>query len=173
MPRQTILQRLKHFWRDRVLALIIAQLAQGITPQKIALTIALGLALGIFPILGATTTLCLIAGFWLRLNHPVLQLVNWLVSPLQLVLIVVFVRIGEWIMRAAPVSFSIPELLRKFHESPMKFLREFGLTGLHGIVAWLLIAPFLTALIYFSLLPLLKKLAPAKAPATKKGAHVK
>jgi uncharacterized protein (DUF2062 family) len=152
--------RLKQFWRDRVLALIVAQLKQGITPQKIALTIALGLNLGIFPILGATTMLCLGAGLWLKLNQPVIQLVNWLASPLQLPLILVFVRFGEWVMRAPRVSFSIPELFRKFHESPVKFFREFGLTGLHGIVAWLLIAPFLSMLIYFTLLPLLKKLTP-------------
>jgi hypothetical protein len=38
-------------------------------------------------------------------------------------------------------------------------LREFGMTGVHGIIAWLLIAPILTALIYFALLPPLKKLS--------------
>ncbi len=167
MSQNTLISRLNRFWRERVLALILAQLAQGITPEKIALTIALGLNLGIFPILGATTMLCLVAGVWLKLNQPVIQFVNWLASPLQLMMILVFVRVGEWIMRAQRVSFSIPELIRKFRESPVKFFQEFGLTGLHGIVAWLIIAPFLTMLIYFSLLPLLKKLA------AKKAAHVK
>jgi len=57
------------------------------------------------------------------------------------------------------VSFSIPELFRKFHESPAKFMQEFGLAGLHGIIAWFVIAPFLSALIYFILLPPLKKLS--------------
>jgi uncharacterized protein (DUF2062 family) len=151
--------RLKKFWQERVVGLIVAQFTQGFTPQKISLTIALGLNLGLFPILGATTALCAIAGLWLKLNQPVIQLVNWLASPLQLAMILVFVRIGEWIVRASPVSFSIPELFRKFHESPVKFFQEFGMTGLHGIIAWLVIAPFLTALIYFLLLPPLKKLA--------------
>ena len=159
MPQTNPPSRLKKFWQERVIALIGAQFTQGFTPQKIALTIALGLVLGIFPILGATTALCAIAGVWLKLNQPVIQLVNWLVSPLQLTLILVFVRIGEWLLRAQPVSFSVPELFRKFHESPAKFMQEFGLSGLHGIVAWLLIAPLLTALIYFLLLPPLKKLA--------------
>lgn len=163
MLQSTRNSRLNRFWRERVVALILAQLAQGITPEKMALTIALGLNLGIFPILGTTTMLCLVAGVWLKLNQPVIQLINWLLSPLQLMMILVFVRIGEWIMRAQRVSFSIPEMIQKFRESPMKFFQEFGLTGLHGIVAWLVIAPFLTMLIYFSLLPLLKKLASRKA----------
>ncbi|MEI9863841.1 MAG: DUF2062 domain-containing protein [Limisphaerales bacterium] len=162
MPQTTQPSRLKKFWQQRVMALITAQLTQGFTPQKIALTIALGLNLGIFPILGATTLLCTIAGLWLKLNQPVIQFVNWLAAPLQLAMILVFVRIGEWIVRARHVSFSIPELFRKFHESPVKFMQEFGMTGLHGIIAWLVIAPFLTALIYFILLPPLKKLAAIK-----------
>jgi hypothetical protein len=62
MPTTTKPSRLKKFWRERVVALVASQLVQGITPQKMALTIALGLSLGIFPILGATTTLCALAG---------------------------------------------------------------------------------------------------------------
>ena len=161
MTEQPAPSRLKRFWRERVLGLIVAQLIQGVTPQKIALTIAFGLGLGLFPILGATTTLCLIFGICLKLNQPIIQLINYLASPLQLSLIVVFVRIGEWIMRAQCVSFSIPEMLRKFHESPAKFMQQFGMTGVHAIVAWLIIAPILVAGLYFITLPLLKKLTPA------------
>ena len=162
IPQTNQPSRLKKFWQERVVALIAAQFTQGFTPQKISLTVTLGLTLGVFPIFGATTTLCALAGLWLKLNQPVIQLVNYLASPLQLALILVFVRIGEWIMHAPRVSFSIPELFRKFHESPANFFREFGLTGLHGIIAWLVIAPFFAALIYFLLLPPLKKLAVMK-----------
>jgi uncharacterized protein (DUF2062 family) len=162
MPKTSHFPRLKKFWRERVVALIVAQFTQGVTPQKISLTIALGLSLGIFPILGATTALCAIASIGFKLNQPIIQLVNYLASPLQLMLILVFVRIGEWLLRAQRVSFSLPELFRKFHESPVKFFQEFGMTGLHGIIAWLIIAPFITVLLYFALLPLLKKLATVK-----------
>ncbi len=154
--------RLNKFWQERVVGLIVAQLTQGFTPQKISLTITLGITLGLFPILGTTTALCALAALCLKLNQPVIQLVNYLFSAVQLAMVLVFVRIGEWIVGAPPVSFSIPELFRKFHESPAKFMQEFGMTGLHGIIAWLVIAPFLAALIYFLLLTPLKKLATIK-----------
>ncbi|HEY1787930.1 MAG TPA: DUF2062 domain-containing protein [Verrucomicrobiae bacterium] len=154
---------LTRFWRERVLGLIVAQLVQGVTPQKIALTIAMGAGLGVFPILGATTMLCAVAGVWLKLNQPVIQMINWLVSPIQLSLILIFVRIGEWIVRAPSVSFSVPELIQKFHESPAKFFQQFGMTGVHGIIAWFLIAPFVTATIYLILVPPLRRLAALKA----------
>lgn len=162
MPQIENSSRLKKFWSERVVNLLAAQFTQGFTPQKISLTITLGVTLGIFPILGATTALCALAALWLRLNQPVIQLVNYLFSAVQLALILVFVRLGEWMVHAPPVSFSIPELFRKFHESPSKFMHEFGLTGLHGIIAWLVVAPFLSGLIYFLLLPPLKKLAAIK-----------
>ena len=162
MPTNDQPSRLKKFWQERVVAVIVAQFTQGFTPQKISLTIALGLNLAVFPILGSTTLLCTLVAFCLKLNQPVIQFVNWLAYPLQFMLLLGFVRIGEWVMRAPPVSFSIPELLRKFEESPTKFMHDFGMTGVHGIVAWLLIAPFVAALIYFLLLPPLKKLAAIK-----------
>jgi uncharacterized protein (DUF2062 family) len=159
MPPTNQPSRLKKFWQERVVALIAGQLKQGITPEKIALTFALGICLATFPIVGTTTLLCLTIGVWLKLNQPIIQLVNWLASPLQLAMIVVFVRLGEWIVRAQRVSFSIPELFRKFHESPLKFFQEFGMTGVHGIVGWLVTAPFAGALLYFIFLPPVKKLA--------------
>jgi uncharacterized protein (DUF2062 family) len=149
-------------WRERIAALIVSQLLQGVTPQKIALTIALGFCLGIIPILGITTALCAIAAVRLKLNQPIIQLVNWMVYPLQLALVLVFIRIGEWILHVPLISFSLPQLLEKFRESPGKFFAEFGMCGVHGVIAWLLIAPFLAAITYVVLLPLLKKLATIK-----------
>lgn len=151
------------FWRERVIAVIVAQLMQGVTPPKMALTIALGFSLGVIPVLGITTALCAVAAIRLKLNQPVIQLVNWLVYPLQLAWLLIFVRIGERIMQAPPVSFSIPELLQKLHESPLKFLQVFGVAELHGAVAWLFIAPFLTAITFSVLLLPLKRLADIKA----------
>jgi uncharacterized protein (DUF2062 family) len=149
----------RRFWRERVVGLFVAQLKQGISPEKIALTIVVGLGLSAFPILGSTSLLCLLAGLCLRLNQPVIQLVNWLGYPLQLGLFAVFVRLGEWLMRAPRVSFSIPELMAKFRQSPAAFLREFGLTGWHGIVGWAAIVPLACLLIYLAILPLTKKLS--------------
>jgi uncharacterized protein (DUF2062 family) len=154
------------FWRERFIALIVAQLTQGVTPHKIALSIGLGFSLGVFPVLGTTTALCAIAAVRLKLNQPIIQLVNWLVYPLQLVWILIFIRIGEWILRAPFINFSLPELIQKFHDSPVNFFQQFGLAGLQGVVAWLFIAPFLTTITYSVLLPPLKKLTAFKTPIT-------
>jgi uncharacterized protein (DUF2062 family) len=160
VPKPTS-SRLREFWRQRVLGVVIAQLTQGVTPQKIALTIALGVNLGTFPILGATTFLCGAVGVALRLNQPVIQVVNWLMTPVQLTMILVFVRIGERIVGAPHMPFSVPELIAKFSASPRDFFREFGMTGVHGIIAWTIIAPFVALAVYFLVLSPLNALARA------------
>lgn len=157
------MQPFTKFWRERVVAPIVAQLLQGVTPQKMALTIALGFSLGVIPVLGITTALCAVAAVRLRLNQPVIQLVNWLVYPLQLAWLLIFIRLGEWIMHAPQISLSLPELIGKFHESPGNFVQEFGMAQLHGVVAWLFIAPFLTAITFSLLLAPLKGLADLQA----------
>jgi len=150
---------LREAWQRRVVDVVLAQLRQGITPQKIALTIAIGITLGLFPILGSTTLLCFLAGVLLGLNQPIIQGVNYLVYPLQVAGIYFFIRIGEWLTRTAPLQFSIPGLLQQFRASPLHFFQEFGMTALRGILAWTLIAPFAAAALYFALLPLLRRLS--------------
>ena len=147
------------FWRRRVRDPIVAQLKQGTTPEKISLTIALGVTLGVFPILGSTTALCLAAAALFKLNQPVIHLVNWFAYPLQIPLILVFIRLGEKIVGAPPVPFSITDMLQRFKDSPAQFLRDFGLTGLHGICGWLVVAPLVVAILYFTLRPVLRKMA--------------
>ena len=138
------------FWRRRVLAVILQQLRQGITPDRIALTIALGAMLSVFPILGATTLLCAIAAVGLRLNQPVIQLVNYLVYPLQLVLLIPFYRAGE-LFGAPHLALSIPQLAARFTAGPLKFVVDFGTIALGGIAAWGVVALPCIALMYFVL----------------------
>lgn len=152
------------WWQRRVVAPIVAQLRQGITPQKVALTLALGGVLGIFPILGATTLLCAVAGVWLRLNQPIIQLVNYLVYPLQIALLIPFYRAGERLFGAEPVPIvDVAGLITRFGEGPWQFILDYGLVGLYGIAVWLLAAPLLAALTYRLLKPTLESLVRSSA----------
>lgn len=150
--------------RRRILAPILAQLRQGITPEKIALTLALGGVIGIFPILGATTLLCGVVGVWLRLNQPVIQLVNYLVYPLQVLLLIPFYRAGETLFGQPHLPiFSVTDLITRFQAGPLQFFADYGMVGVYGIVVWCLVAPPLMAAVYFTLKPLLKSLKKAEA----------
>jgi len=149
---------LKLFWRRRVRDPIVSLLGQGLTPETLALSFAMGLVLGVFPIIGATTILCFLAGAVFRLNHVALQLANHLAYPLQIPLILAFVRLGEGLLRAPRVTFDPIALVRHFQRDPVGFLREFGVTGLHGILGWSLVAPPVLLVLYLALRPPLRRL---------------
>jgi uncharacterized protein (DUF2062 family) len=146
-------------WRRRTLDVVVGQLRQGVTADKIALTLAIGLIFGLFPIFGTTTALCVMAALWLKLNQPLMQLVNWFAAPLQLPGIYLFVRIGERLTHSPPVQFSLPGLVQQFRASPLQFLRLFGMTGLRAVLAWLLIAPVIAVVVYVALLTPLRRMA--------------
>jgi uncharacterized protein (DUF2062 family) len=149
----------RSWWQRRVVAPIVAQLKQGITPEKIALTIALGILVGIFPILGLTTILCGVTAVVLRLNQPIIQLVNYLVYPLQLALLIPFYRAGERLLGRSPVPLDLRLLLARFHADAGQFFKDFGMIGGGGVLAWAITAPIAGAAIYLAVHPLLRGLA--------------
>ncbi len=71
-------------------------LAYGLSPFQLAITLSFGITLGLFPFIGLTSILCFVFAFVFRLNLIVIQLVNWVVAPLQLVLLVPFYQIGNY-----------------------------------------------------------------------------
>ncbi len=147
---------------DRILGL----LREGATPDGLALALAVGACLGLFPILGATTALCLVAGALLRLNHAALQVANYAMLVPQLAVLLPLVRLGEGLTGAPPMPFNPLELVPLFRADPASFLARFGLTGLRGILAWAVLAPPFVAAVYFTLRPGLRRLARGLGQAT-------
>lgn len=145
------------FWQRRLVGPVRAQLTQGVTPDRLSLTVAVGTACSLLPFIGFTALLNLGVGLVLRLNQPILQTLNQLLGPLQLVLILVYVRAGEFIWRAAPMPLSISTLVSAFRDDPWAFLQRFGLTGVHAATAWLLSVPLIIATLYYSLRPALRR----------------
>src|ERR1700733_8439018 len=72
-------------------------LRQGVSPRRLAITLALGFAIGCIPVVGVPTLLCAALAFGLRLNLPAIQAANYAAMPFQLALILPFVRLGGWI----------------------------------------------------------------------------
>jgi uncharacterized protein (DUF2062 family) len=144
-------------WQRHVIDPIAAQLTQGITPEKIALTIAVGSALALFPILGTTTLLCLLAGILLRLNQPIIQLINALCTPVHLPFIFLMVRMGNWMFHVPSAHIGIRMMNHMLWDDPREFFEKFGITAVHAIAAWGLLAPFWMAAAYLVALPVLRE----------------
>ena len=145
------------FFQRRIARPIVELLRQGVTPEKMALSLALGVALGVFPVLGTTTVLCALVGFLWRLNLPAIQIVNYLVYPLQIALLIPFFRAGEKLFGAPHLPLSIAQIYATVHASVWGATRFLWATIWHAAVAWCLIAPVFVGLAYVILVPLLQR----------------
>lgn len=157
MPIDTIKCTKESWWRRWLVAPVKAQLSQGISVNRVSWTIALGFVLGVFPVMGTTSLLCLLVGWVFRLNQALLHVFKTIVYPLHLALILVFIRLGERLYGVPLISFSIPELMGKFKADPLQFARDFGMAAWHGVSAWLVFAPFAVILIKIAAIPILRR----------------
>jgi uncharacterized protein (DUF2062 family) len=141
------------FLRSRLVASI-----QGLSPETAALVLAVGVTLGLFPIYGCPTILCALASLTLGLNIPAVQLVNQLATPLQLAMLVPFVRLGARILNS-PRSASLAGGL--------------GASALQAITGWVCVGVPLGVLLYFTLAHVLRRFESAResAPASP-GSHI-
>jgi uncharacterized protein (DUF2062 family) len=143
--------------------LILKFLKQGISPELLGLSIALGAVIGILPVLGATTLLCAAAAILLRLNLPVIQLSNYLVYPLQIVLLIPFVRLGAFLFQVEAPPLSIETLGALFQQDFWGTVVSFFETILYAIAAWLLVSIPLFVVIYGLSVSVLKRVGPVAA----------
>jgi uncharacterized protein (DUF2062 family) len=145
------------FLQRRVARPIVDLLKQGVTPEKMALSLALGAALGVFPALGWTTSLCAIAALALRLNLPAIQIVNYFMYPAQIALLLPFFRLGERVFHAPHLPISISQMYAMIHASVWGAIKLLWTTTWHAIVVWAMMAPLAIALFYAILVPLLRR----------------
>lgn len=150
---------MRTFVHRRLVRPILELLTQGITPEKIALSIAIGLVVGVFPALGWTTLLCLLVALWLKLNVPAMQLVNYLAYPLQLAMLVPFIRAGELLFRAPKLAISLPQIMAMVKANVWHAITALWTATMHAIVAWAIVAPVAVWVIYKVLAPVVRRLA--------------
>ena len=121
-----------------------------IPPEQAALSVALGLTLGVFPVYGCPTVLCIAAAFVWRPHIPLLHAINGVTSPLQLALLVPLHRIGALLVPAVA-----PALAR----NGWYWAAVFSNCAARLITGWLLICVPAGVTLYFVLVSLLRRRA--------------
>ena len=159
----SVLPRTRAFLKRRLVDPILELLRQGVTPEKIAMSLAFGLGIGIFPVLGVSTILCTIIAIVLRLNLPAIQLVNYLAAPIQLALIIPFVRVGEHILRLPPQPLSVSEGFKILATGVIHAVVVLWDAIVHAALGWIVIGPVLIYLLYLLFRPLLVRVSGAAA----------
>jgi hypothetical protein len=153
-------------WRRKIVRPIVALLRQGLRPEKLSFTIALGITLGVIPVLGSTVLLCALAAIAFRLNVAAIQLVNWLVYPFQLALLIPFYRIGGWMFKTPPSELSVVHILALIRSNVFQAVANLWTVTVHALAAWLVLGSIATGLLYLVLVPVLCRMRDRFLPKT-------
>lgn len=151
-PLRSVFSRIE-FIRD--------SLTQGISPHKLALTVVLGIIVGILPTVWGSSIVCAILAILFGLNLPAIQAANFLVYPLQIALFIPFHHLGARILPWGP-SLSIETLLQGFRQDYTGNIVLILLATLKAVAAWLLTAPPLAVCLYLLFLAIFKRMATVK-----------
>ena len=144
------------FYRRAVLP-ILALLRTGTTPRSLAWSIAAGALIGINPVIGSTTLLCLAVTFRFRLNIIATQIANHAMFPLELALVVPFIRLGSLVFRTSAIPLAPRLLVQETRSTPLTLLRQLWMWEWHAFVLWAAIALVAAPLIALALTPLLQR----------------
>jgi uncharacterized protein (DUF2062 family) len=148
---------IRHHWiRRRVIVPILELLKQGVTPEKLALSLAIGTVLGISPILGLTTALAFIICYWFRLNPVAMQLMNYVMYPFQILLFLPFIRAGEILFRAEHLRINATQLQQLVRGDAGVAIRMLWTAIWHAMTVWALLSPAAVFILYLVLTPLLR-----------------
>ena len=107
LPRVKMLaHRTRNFMRCRVLRPLLRLLRKGVSPKRLAWSLAVAVVVGINPFLGLTTVSMILLAWIFKLNHVATQIGIHVVSPLQWLLFLPFIHIGIVLFRTHRLPLS-------------------------------------------------------------------
>lgn len=146
------------FLYRRVVLPILALLRMGASPERLAWSIVLGLLIGVNPLIGSTTLLCLALAAIFRLNLPASQVANHLMYPVQLLLILPFLSWGARVFHTGPIPLSPKVLFLQARHQPVALIKSLWMWEWHALVLWAAASAILLPILVALLTPALRKL---------------
>jgi len=155
---QSLSTSVREIFRERMLSPILNLLRAGATPRRLAWSLAIGLVVGVNPLLGSTTLLCLVVAIVFRLNLIASQIANHVVYPLEIALFFVFIRMGDHLFHTGHMPLHRGALLRSVRDHPWDTTRLLWAWEWHALIVWFLCGAVLAPLLAAILTPVLRRL---------------
>ncbi len=118
---------------------LLRQMRGGVTPRRLAWSLALGMVIGINPSVGVTTVLVVMLAWIFGLNQIASQIGNHVVAPLHLVLFVPFIQLGVHLFHTHRLPLNRKQLEHLSHH-PLRLFRDIWQWEWHALIVWGLVA---------------------------------
>jgi len=136
---------------------------QGLSPKELAMSIALAFWVGIFPIYGTTTLILTFLALRLKLNLAIMITISYAITPLLFLLLIPFIRIGEFIFGYQPMPLDLSTLKSSFSAGLFETISVFSGRLLMAVGTWILVALPVSIFIYIILFQIFRRIKRIKS----------
>ena len=156
------MSKISQYFREQISLRVLIPLSnirkQGFSSETLALSVSIGIIGGSFPVFGFATYVCLLLTFLFKQNIIIVQVANWLAYPLQILLLIPFMKLGNSIITGGDLIITMHQVVVAFESGLMNGIREIGIISLYGVIAWTAIAIPSLFILYMLFLILFKNM---------------
>jgi len=130
----------------------------GATPERLAWSLALGMVVGVNPLIGSTTVVVLALAALFRLNLVASQVGNHAMYPVEIALFPVFLKLGSVVFGTEKPPVEGHHLLAAVRHHPWDTTRALWSWEWHALVVWSVCAVVVLPALAFGLRPALRSM---------------
>ena len=124
---------------------------QGLTPDQMALSIAVGALVGVIPMFGVTTVIITWLAYKMKFNLPLGLFFTYAIGPVHLLMILPFIKIGESIMDVKHTLLSASAIKEAFSTDWLQAIQDLSLEVVCGLTGWTVAAIPASVVLYYIL----------------------
>jgi uncharacterized protein (DUF2062 family) len=132
-------ESIREWFRCHVLRPLLRALRGGVTPRRLAWSLALGMVVGINPSVGLTTLLVVVVAWLFGLSKFASLIGSHVVAPLHLLLFIPFIELGVHLFHTRKLPMDRKQLEHLSHH-PLWLLHDIWKWEWHALIVWGLVA---------------------------------
>ena len=152
-------ESIREWFRCHVLRPLLRAL-RGVTPRRLAWSLALGMVLGINPSVGLTTLFVVLVAWAFGLSKLASLIGTHVVAPLHLLLFIPFIDLGVHLFHTRKLPFDRKQLEHLSHH-PLRLFHEIWQWEWHALIVWgvvaVIVMPMLAVYLRRALIVLLRR----------------
>ncbi|WP_109486480.1 DUF2062 domain-containing protein [Occallatibacter savannae] len=130
---------IREWFRCHVLRPVLHALRGGVTPRRMAWSLALGMVVGINPSVGLTTLLVVFVAWVFGLSKFASLIGSHVVAPLHLLLFIPFIDLGVHVFHTGKLPMTRKQIEHLSHH-PFRLFHEIWQWEWHALVIWGIVA---------------------------------
>ncbi len=138
---------------------ILTQLHGGIPVTTVSRAVVLGIISAGWPQIGTNTIMAWILARIFGCSRVVAGGVSLVASPLQYMLMIPLLRLGEWLLRLPPFKITLGEILSIVVTDPLGSFKILGLPLLHAVVGWVAVSICVYGPLYWMVRGMVRRMA--------------